>query len=123
MIKTTLIELVEKISLKFPQALIYSLSVTQKSTTAKRRQAADQLIEKLNLTQPVLIEQAQIISNELNRSAILLCEVWKEAIEEASRIYFEKNEPQAMYQYIIPFHKDMEKAPETMNEIAFYQGY
>ena len=41
MIKTTLIELVEKISLKFPQALIYSLSVTQKSTTAKRRQAAD----------------------------------------------------------------------------------
>lgn len=123
MIKTTLIELVEKISLKFPQALIYSLSVTQKSTTAKRRQAADQLIEKLKLTQPVLIEQAQIISNELNRSAILLCEVWKEAIEEASRIYFERNEPQAMYQYIIPFHKDMEKAPETMNEIAFYQGY
>ena len=28
-----------------------------------------------------------------------------------------------MYQYIVPFHKDMEKAPETMNEIAFYQGY
>jgi FKBP12-rapamycin complex-associated protein len=41
----------------------------------------------------VLIEQAQIISNELNRSAILLDEVWKEAIEEASRIYFERNEP------------------------------
>ena len=40
----------------------------------------------------MLIEQAQIISNELNRSAILLCEVWKEAIEEASRIYFERNE-------------------------------
>ena len=28
-----------------------------------------------------------------------------------------------MYQYIIPFHKEMEKEPETMNEIAFYQGY
>jgi FKBP12-rapamycin complex-associated protein len=28
-----------------------------------------------------------------------------------------------MYQYIVPFHKDMEKEPETMNEIAFYQGY
>jgi hypothetical protein len=50
----------------------------------------------------------------------LLCEVWKEAIEEASRIYFERNEPKAMYQYIIPFHKEMEKEPETMNEIAFY---
>lgn len=28
-----------------------------------------------------------------------------------------------MYQYILPYHKMMEKEPETMNEIAFYQGY
>lgn len=41
MIKQTLIELVEKISMKFPQALIYSLSVLQKSTTQSRREAAD----------------------------------------------------------------------------------
>jgi serine/threonine-protein kinase mTOR len=111
---------VEKISMKFPQALIYSLSVLQKSSTVQRRAAANQLIEKLKITQPVLVEQAGIISSELNRSAILLDEVWKEAIEEASRIYFERNEAQAMFNYIIPYHKDMEKAPETMNEIAFY---
>jgi hypothetical protein len=30
-IQSTLLEFVEKMSLKFPQALIYSLSVTQKS--------------------------------------------------------------------------------------------
>ena len=28
-----------------------------------------------------------------------------------------------MYQYILPYHKMMEKDPETMNEISFYQGY
>jgi FKBP12-rapamycin complex-associated protein len=28
-----------------------------------------------------------------------------------------------MYQYIAPYHTLMEKEPETMNEIAFYQGY
>ena len=28
-----------------------------------------------------------------------------------------------MMAYIEPFHKIMEKDPETMNEIAFYQGY
>ena len=28
-----------------------------------------------------------------------------------------------MYAYIEPYHKLMEKEPETMNEIAFYQGY
>lgn len=70
-----------------------------------------------------MIEQAQIISDELNRSAILLAETWQEAIEEASRIYFSRNDGQAMYQYIEPYHKIMEKEPETMNEISFYQGY
>jgi len=109
--------------MKFPQALIYSLSVTQKSNTTGRREAAEQLIEKLKTTQPILIEQATIISNELNRSAILLSEVWQEAIEEASRIYFGRNDGKAMYAYLQPFHQQMEKEPETMNEISFYQGY
>ena len=49
--------------------------------------------------------------------------MWQEAIEEASRIYFGRNDGKAMYQYILPYHKMMEKEPETMNEIAFYQGY
>lgn len=40
MIKQSLLNLVEKISMKFPQALIYSLSVTQKSNTTGRREAA-----------------------------------------------------------------------------------
>lgn len=85
-------QLVEKISMKFPQALIYSLSVTQQAKATKRREAAEQLIEKLKSTQPELIKQATVISTELNRSAILLSEVWQEAIEEASRIYFGRND-------------------------------
>ena len=123
MIKQSLLNLVEKLSSKFPQALIYSLSVTKKSHTSERREAAAQLIEKLKTTQPVLIEQASIISDELNRSAILLAETWQEAIEEASRIYFGRNDGKAMLAYIEPYHTIMEKEPETMNEIAFYQGY
>lgn len=122
-IKETLIDLIERISVRFPQALIYSLSVTLKSTASGRREAAEQLIQKLKATQPVLIDQAFTISNELNRSAILLSEVWQEAIEEASRIYFHRNDGKAMYHYIKPYHDEMEKLPETMNEIAFYQGY
>lgn len=97
--------------------------MTQKSNTSERREAAAQLIDKLKATQPVLINQATTISDELNRSAILLAEVWQEAIEEASRIYFGRNDGLAMYHYIEPYHKLMEKEPETMNEIAFYQGY
>jgi serine/threonine-protein kinase mTOR len=87
-IRKSLIDLLEKISMKFPQALIYSLSVLQKSKTNERRKAADQLIDKLKLKQPILIEQATMISDELIRCAIVLSEIWNEAIEEASRIYF-----------------------------------
>ena len=39
-IKESLLNLVEKISMKFPQALIYSLSVTKKSNVLARREAA-----------------------------------------------------------------------------------
>jgi FKBP12-rapamycin complex-associated protein len=53
----------------------------------------------------------------------VLGEIWSEAIEEASRIYFGKNDAKAMIEHLKPFHKIMEKQPETMNEIAFYQGY
>lgn len=28
-----------------------------------------------------------------------------------------------MINYLAPYHKIMEQVPETMNEIAFYQGY
>ncbi len=81
------------------------------------------MIDKLKATQPQLIQQATLISNELNRSAILLSEVWQEAIEEASRIYFGRNDGKAMFNYLEPLHKAMEVEPETMNEIAFYQGH
>jgi FKBP12-rapamycin complex-associated protein len=64
-----------------------------------------------------------MISDELIRCAIVLAEIWNEAIEEASRIYFGQNDAKAMINYLAPYHRMMEAAPETMNEIAFYQGY
>jgi FKBP12-rapamycin complex-associated protein len=64
------------------------LSVSIKSRSKDRREAAEALINKLKLTQGVLIEQANMISDELIRAAILLSEKWSAAIDEASRIYF-----------------------------------
>jgi serine/threonine-protein kinase mTOR len=64
-----------------------------------------------------------MISDELIRCAIVLAEIWNEAIEEASRIYFGQNDAKAMINYLAPYHRVMDGKPETMNEIAFYQGY
>lgn len=89
----------------------------------ERKKSARQLMDKLKTTQANLIEQASLISTELNRSAIVLSEMWQEAIEEASRIFFGRNDGKAMYAYLQPFHAQMKHEPETMNEISFYQGY
>ena len=64
-----------------------------------------------------------MVSDELIRAAILLSETWTESIEEASRIYFAKNDAESMINHLKDLHKNMEKPPETMNEINFYQGF
>jgi hypothetical protein len=123
MIKTLLLDLLERVSQRYPQALLYSLSVSKKSRTKERREAADALVSKMKLTQGTLIEQANMVSDELIRAAILLSESWSEAIEEASRTYFTNNDAETMIAGLKDLHAAMEREPETMNEINFYQGF
>ena len=105
MIKQALIDLLERLSQKYPQALIYSLSVSKKSQTKERRESAEAMLNKLKLTQSTLIEQANMVSEELIRAAILLSETWTEAIEDASRVYFGKYDGETMINNL----KDLQK--------------
>lgn len=61
-----------------------------------------------------------MVSEELIRAAILMSEMWTEAIEDASRVYFTKNDSETMIANLKDLHKMMEKQPETMNEVNFY---
>lgn len=45
-----------------------------------------------------------MISSELIRAAIVLAESWTEAIEEASRIYFTKNDAETMINSLKDLH-------------------
>ena len=105
MTKQALIDLLERLSQKYPQALIYSLSVSKKSQTKERREAAEAMLNKLKLTQSTLIEQANMVSEELIRAAILLSETWTEAIEDASRVYFGKYDGDTMINNLKDLHK------------------
>jgi len=105
MTKQALIDLLERLSQKYPQALIYSLSVSKKSQTKERREAAEAMLNKLKLTQATLIEQANMVSDELIRAAILLSETWTEAIEDASRVYFGKYDGETMINNLKDLHK------------------
>jgi FKBP12-rapamycin complex-associated protein len=101
-----------------------------RSQNPSRKDASEKILNRIKEVHPNLVIQAQLVSDELIRSAIVLTEIWNEAIEEASRVCFESGnpcgsggDPMGMVKIMMPFHKMMEKEPETHNEISFYQGY
>lgn len=62
------------------------------------------------------------MSKELIRMAILWHEMWHEALEEASRLYFGEHNVEGMLQALEPLHAMMDKqGPETLKEISFGQ--
>jgi FKBP12-rapamycin complex-associated protein len=60
--------------------------VACKSQSASRRGAATAVLENLRRHSALLVEQAQVVSLELIRVAILWHEAWHEALEEASQL-------------------------------------
>ena len=64
-----------------------------------------------------------VISQELIRVAILWHEMWHEALEEASRLYFTDHNPDGMIAHLEPYHEMLEKGPKTARETSFAQVY
>ena len=50
-----------------------------------------------------------MVSEELIRVAILWHEMWHEYLEEASRLYFNDKNPEAMVDYLAPLHAALER--------------
>lgn len=106
-----------------PQALIYPLTVASKSSSAARKSAAVGIMERMREHSPSLVTQAQLVSQELIRVAILWHELWHEGLEEASRLYFTEKNPDGMIAALEPLHELLEKGPETAREISFAQTF
>jgi len=75
----------------------------------------------MNEHSPVLVQQAEMVSAELIRVAILWLEMWHEGLEEASRLYFGERNVKAMFETLEPLHAALEKGPQTLKETSFYQ--
>ncbi|KAJ6794172.1 serine/threonine-protein kinase TOR [Iris pallida] len=106
-----------------PQALMYPLLVACKSMSILRSSAAQEVVDKIRQHSGVLVDQAQLVSKELIRVAILWHEMWHEALEEASRLYFGEHNIEGMLAALDPLHAMLEEGPETLKEIAFIQAY
>ncbi|QRV74273.1 phosphatidylinositol 3-kinase tor2 [Ceratobasidium sp. AG-Ba] len=106
-----------------PQALIYPLSVASRSTSVARKQAASTILEKMRVSNNVLVEEALSVSQELIRVAILWPEMWHEGLEEASRLYFTERDPEGMIAVLEPLHAQLEKGASTTRERSFLQAF
>ncbi|KAH9164927.1 hypothetical protein AeNC1_018607, partial [Aphanomyces euteiches] len=93
----------------------------------KRKVAAEGILAAVKKHSPQLVQEAELVSRELIRVAILWNELWHGALEEASRLYFAVHDTQAMLNELAPLHAKldsigMEEVP-TLREVAFYQSF
>lgn len=119
--------LLVRIGQSHPQALMYPLLVACKSISNLRRAAAQEVVDKVRQHSGVLVDQAQLVSKELIRVAILWHEMWHEALEEASRLYFGEHNIEGMLKVLEPLHEMLEEGAmrnnTTIKEKAFIQAF
>ncbi|KAJ6985134.1 hypothetical protein NC653_023190 [Populus alba x Populus x berolinensis] len=119
--------LLVRIGQSHPQALMYPLLVACKSISNLRKAAAEEVVNKVRQHSGVLVDQAQLVSSELVRVAILWHEKWHEGLEEASRLYFGEHNIEGMLKALEPLHKMLEegamKENITIKERAFIEAY
>jgi FKBP12-rapamycin complex-associated protein len=111
-----------------PQALVYPLTVAMKSLSPSggetvRSAAAHTIMDSLRQHSAKLVEQADIVSHELIRVAVLWHELWHEGLEEASRLYFGDRNIEGMFATLNPLHEMLDAGPETLREISFAQTF
>jgi FKBP12-rapamycin complex-associated protein len=127
---------IHKLIIKSFQAWVYALTAATKSRNARRSIMATEILEIISENKPTLVEQAMIVNDELIRCAILWHEHWHEALEEASKFYFQVNyEPRIelkcnkktlkdknvdeMMNVLRPLHQKIETGHTTLKEQSF----
>ena len=117
-------QLLSRIALEHPQAFIYPLTVASCDTQSlPRKRAAETVLAAMARSCDTLVAHARLVSSELMRVAILLPELWVEAIEEASRRYFGQQDAAAMIAALRPVHALMAQGAQTDREAIFHAQY
>jgi FKBP12-rapamycin complex-associated protein len=106
-----------------PQSLIYALTAATKSKNVQRSRVAREILDVVADARPLFVEQAQLINDELIRCAILWHELWHEALEDASRFYFQDKNVEQMMNALRPLHSKIEQGHHTLKEESFNQTY
>jgi FKBP12-rapamycin complex-associated protein len=123
-VRSSIHNLLADVGRAHPQALVYPLTVAMKSAPNTRRsKSAMQIMDSMRQHSARLVEQADVVSHELIRVAVLWHELWHEGLEEASRQYFGERNIEGMFATLAPLHDMLDQGPETLREISFAQTF
>ncbi|TID15752.1 hypothetical protein CANINC_004281 [Pichia inconspicua] len=122
-ISQSLTSLLSELGRANPQALVYPLTVAIKSESVSRQKAALTIIEKMRQHSAVLVDQADMVSNELIRVSVLWHEMWYEGLEDASRAYFNDHDVDKMFSILDPLNDMLLKGPTTIRETSFVNAF
>ena len=117
-------DLLVQVGRAHPQALIYPITVSAQSASESRRVASVGILGGLQQCEyygvlgdastqtrfaisevEVLVAEANLVSRELNRSAITWHEAWYQGIEAAANLYFGSADVQATIHGLIEMHR------------------
>jgi FKBP12-rapamycin complex-associated protein len=122
-VRSSIHKLINEVGRAHPQAMVFPLTVSMKSDISKRSRSAALLMDAMRQHSPTLVEQADLVSHELIRIAVLWHEQWHEGLEEASRLYFGDQNINAMFETLAPLHAMLDRGAETLREISFIQSF
>jgi FKBP12-rapamycin complex-associated protein len=122
-VRQSIHKLINDVGRAHPQGMVFPLTVSMKSDAPRRSRHAAALMDAMRAHAPNLVEQADLVSHELIRIAVLWHEQWHEGLEEASRLYFGDRNIEGMFATLTPLHAMLDKGPETLREISFIQSF
>ena len=114
-----LTHLLSNVGKNFPHALIYPLTVCEKTAETGRSEAAKRVLSKISEAFPDLAEGAGMISVELVRIAILWSEKWFEGIQAAAKV---SSDIEAVERTLDPLFLELEHVTSP-NEKEFKSAY
>ncbi|KAJ1958371.1 phosphatidylinositol kinase- protein kinase tor1, partial [Dipsacomyces acuminosporus] len=103
-------------------AILFSLYVAARSDHPERSQAAKDVLAKLSDIVPEAVAETETVSRELIRITLLFPEMWREALDNASRCYYGQGDPEEMMKVLNPLH-ERARNPETLREYHFVQVF
>ncbi|KAF4675377.1 phosphatidylinositol kinase- protein kinase tor1 [Perkinsus chesapeaki] len=122
-LRTTVHQLLSRVGKTYPQALVFPLTVATRSSVSTFVISSKRLLQEISVHRKTLVQQSQLVSAELIRISMLWHEIWCEALEEASRLYYAEHDVNGMIEVLKPLHEMMLQGPQTLRETSFTQAF